>query len=194
MSKQRQVEPVAHCAGDQDRPVHVGERIRNLRIDDAMADSVGRTDKHLRDDDHDERQRNRCPQADKGLRQRLEENHIPEDAKRRGAHRARRKDAGLPRIHDAVGNVEDDHEPSGEGRDCDLGDVPQSEQQQKQRKHRGRRRRAEEVDQKFDRAINRRLGAQHDSDRNACHDGDQDRIGYARRSCGRNRQSSCRRR
>src|SRR5581483_11818837 len=44
--QQCEVEPVAHCSGDQNRSVHICQRVRNLRIDDAVTDAVRRTDEH----------------------------------------------------------------------------------------------------------------------------------------------------
>src|SRR5712691_2457310 len=42
--EEQEVGAVAHRAGDQDRAVHVGELIRDLRIDDAVTQAIDRAD------------------------------------------------------------------------------------------------------------------------------------------------------
>ena len=60
-----------------------------------------------------------------------------------------------------------------------LAKSPRPNSSRKSGKSAGRRRGAEEVDEEFDGTVDRRLGAEHDTDGNAGDDGDQDRIGDA---------------
>ena len=55
-----------------------------------------------------------------GLRQRLEEDHVLEDAQAASAHRARRQDPRLPRMHHPIRDVKHNHEPGCERRHRDL--------------------------------------------------------------------------
>src|SRR5262245_13544218 len=49
--EEQEIGAVAERAGDQDRAVHVGELVADLRVDDAVTETVGGADEHLGDDD-----------------------------------------------------------------------------------------------------------------------------------------------
>src|SRR5919201_1181647 len=125
-----------------------------------MTQSVHGTNEHLRNDDHDQRDRYGGAQADKSLGKGFEEDDIFEDAQWTRAHRARGQDSRLASVHDAVGNVENDHEPSRKSSNRYFREIPETEQKKEQRKHRGRGRRSEEVDDEFDGSIDALIGAE----------------------------------
>ena len=113
---------------------------------------VLRPDEHLGDDHDDQRERHAGAQADEGLRKRFQQHH-QQDLRPPRAHQPGGQQPRLARVHDAVGDIEDDRERGREGRHIDLGLVVDAEQQQEQREDRRRGRRAEEIDDEFERAI-----------------------------------------
>jgi hypothetical protein len=66
--EEQKVQRVAKRAGSKNRRIHTGHVEQLLRLEHALAESVGRTDEHLGDDDDDERQRYTVAQAHEGLR------------------------------------------------------------------------------------------------------------------------------
>ena len=173
--QEQDVEPVAERAGGEDRRIHVRHVEQLLRLEHAEAEPVDRTDEHFRDDDDDKRERHAVAQADEGLRQRLHQDHVLHHPPARCAHHPRGEDAGLACVHHAVGDVEQDDQRRAKRGDVDLGGVADAEDHQKQREQRGGRRRAEEIDDELDRAIDPLAGAEHDAERNGDDAGDRGR-------------------
>ena len=139
--------------------IHVRELIRDLSIDDTMTQSIDRANKHLCNDDHDERDRHSGAEADESLGQSFEKDDVFEDAQGTRAHRARGENSCLPGIHDAVGDVEHNHQPSGKSSNLYFGEIAETKQKKEQRKHRRRGRRSEEIDDEFDRSIDALVSA-----------------------------------
>jgi hypothetical protein len=77
---EEQIEAVAESPGREDRGVHLGHLEQLLRLEDAMAEAVRRTDEHLGHDHDDEGEGHPVPQADEGLRKGLEQGDLEQDA------------------------------------------------------------------------------------------------------------------
>src|SRR5260370_25205632 len=122
--EEQKIGAVAHRAGDEDGAVHVSKLIRDLGIDDAVAQAIDRANEHFGNYDHDQGDRQGRPKTNKSMWESFEEDDVFEDAQRTRAHRTRGKDSGLSSVHHAIGNVEHDHEPGGERSDGYLGKVP----------------------------------------------------------------------
>src|SRR5271155_2906766 len=170
--EEQQIEAIAEHAGGEYSRIHAGHVEQLLRLEHAVAETVLRADEHFGDHDDDERQRDTVAQADEGLRQRFQQHDVEQYAQPRRPHDLCRQQPGLARVHYAVSDVEQDHQNGAKRGDRYLGFVADAEQHQEQRKHGGCRRRAKEIDDEFERAIEPFRVPEHDAERNGDNGGD----------------------
>ena len=83
---EEKIEAVAESSGGEDRRVHIGHLEQLLRLEDPVAQTVRRTDEHLRHDHDDEGEGHAVAQAHEGLRKRFEEGDFEQDAGRGCSH------------------------------------------------------------------------------------------------------------
>src|SRR6266404_73729 len=134
--EEQEIEAIAERACGKDRGIHIGHVEQLLRLEHTLAESIGRTDEHLGDDDDHQRQRNTIAQPDECLRQRFQQHHIPEHPDAGCTHHTRGKNSRLARVHHAIGDVEQDHQRRAKGGDRYLCAITDAEQHQKQWEHR----------------------------------------------------------